>query len=428
MAEYPTSSVWSPFTQMKAAVPTLNVRSGSGAVLELQDGRRLLDCISSWWVTLHGHAQPEIAAAIAVQAQKLEQVLAAGFTHRPAEELARRLVDSLPASLQWVFYSDDGSTAVEVALKLAYQFWHNTGQPDRRRFLRLEGAYHGDTLGAMSLGERSLFTAAFVDLLFPAEVVPFPATWEGDDDVQAKEAQALAHLQGSLAEHPGEYAAMVLEPLVQGAGGMRMCRPQFLVSLQALLREHDVLMIYDEVLTGFGRTGELFACNKTVTQPDIICLAKGLTGGFLPLAATVCSGRGFDAFYHDDPSKAFYHGHSYTANPLGCAAALASLDLLVAEKYRSLTDWQREQVVRLNQHGRLCRVRCCGTIVAVDVLVDGDEGYLHQIGPLLRERFLARGFLLRPLGNTVYILPPYCIDRTQLSSIYDVLFELLDEL
>jgi len=428
MAEYPTSRVWSPFTQMKAAVPTLNVRSGSGAVLELQDGRRLLDCISSWWVTLHGHAQPEIAAAIAVQAQKLEQVLAAGFTHRPAEELARRLVDSLPASLQWVFYSDDGSTAVEVALKLAYQFWHNTGQPDRRRFLRLEGAYHGDTLGAMSLGERSLFTAAFVDLLFPAEAVPFPATWEGDDDVEAKETQALAHLQGLLAEHPGEYAAMVLEPLVQGAGGMRMCRPQFLVAVQALLREHDVLMIYDEVLTGFGRTGELFACKKTVTQPDIICLAKGLTGGFLPLAATVCNGRVFDAFYHDDPSKAFYHGHSYTANPLGCAAALASLDLLVAEKYRSLTDWQRDQVVRLNQHERLCRVRSCGTIVAVDVLVDGNEGYLHQVGPLLRERFLARGFLLRPLGNTLYILPPYCIDRTQLSSIYDVLFELLDEL
>jgi adenosylmethionine-8-amino-7-oxononanoate aminotransferase len=319
MAEYPTSRVWSPFTQMKAAVPTLNVRSGSGAVLELQDGRRLLDCISSWWVTLHGHAQPEIAAAIAAQAQQLEQVLAAGFTHRPAEELARRLVDSLPA-------------------------------------------------------------------------------------------------------------AMVLEPLVQGAGGMRMCRPQFLVALQALLREHDVLMIYDEVLTGFGRTGELFACEKTATQPDIICLAKGLTGGFLPLAATVCNGRVFDAFYHDDPSKAFYHGHSYTANPLGCAAALASLDLLVVEKYRSLADWQREQVVRLHQHERLCRVRSCGTIVAVDVLVDGDEGYLHQVGTLLRERFLARGFLLRPLGNTVYILPPYCIDRAQLSSVYDVLFELLDEL
>ena len=428
MARKPSTHVWSPFTQMKAAVPTLSVRSGSGAVLELEDGRCLLDCISSWWVTLHGHGQPEIAAAIAAQAQALEQVLAAGFTHRPAEQLAQRLVERLPGPLQWVFYSDDGSTAVEVALKLAYQFWRNKGEQSRRRFLRFEGAYHGDTLGAMSLGERSLFTSAFADLLFPAAAVPFPATWHGDGDVQIKEAQALEHLQQLLAMHPGEYAAMVLEPLVQGAGGMRMCRPQFLVAVQRVLREHDVLAIYDEVLTGFGRTGALFACEKAATEPDIICLAKGLTGGFLPLAATVCSERVFDAFYSDDPAKAFYHGHSYTANPLGCAAALASLDLLASARYRSLADWQQEQVDRLLGHKKLGRARVCGTIAAVDVLVGGDEGYLHRVGPLLREQFLARGFLLRPLGNTVYILPPYCMDRTQLTSVYDTLLELLGEL
>ena len=283
------------------------------------------------------------------QAKELEQVIAAGFTHRPAEELARRLADALPAPLRWVFYSDDGSTAVEVALKLAYQFWRNQGERNRTRFLRLEGAYHGDTLGAMSVGERSLFTRPFADLLFPADAVPFPATWEGDGEVEAKEARALARLEELLAHRPGQYAAMILEPLVQGAGGMRMCRPHFLVAVQALLRQCDVLAIYDEVLTGFGRTGALFACEKAATQPDIICLAKGLTGGFLPMAATVCSQRVFSAFYHDDPAKAFYHGHSYTANPLGCAAALASLDLLAGEHFRRLADWQREEVVRLRE-------------------------------------------------------------------------------
>ncbi len=427
MAERP-SHVWSPFTQMKAALPIPQVRAGRGAMLELADGRQILDCISSWWVTLHGHGQPEIAAAVAAQASKLEQVIAAGFTHRPAEELARRLVDALPAPLTWVFYSDDGSTAVEVALKLAYQFWRNQGQPDRTRFLRFEGAYHGDTLGAMSVGERSLFTRPFADLLFPTDAVPFPATWEGDGEAAAKEARALARLEELLARHPGQYAAMILEPLVQGAGGMRMCRPQFLTAVQVLLRQCDVLAIYDEVLTGFGRTGALFACEKAATQPDIICLAKGLTGGFLPMAATVCSERVFAAFYHDDPAKAFYHGHSYTANPLGCAAALASLDLLASQPFCRLATWQREEVGRLRGHQRLKRVRVCGTIVAADVIAAGEEGYLHEVGPRLRERFLARGLLLRPLGNSVYVLPPYCIERSQLTSIYDCFCELIDAL
>ena len=423
-----TSHVWSPFTQMKAALPMQQVRAGRGAMLELEDRRQILDCISSWWVTLHGHGQPEIAAAVAEQAKELEQVIAAGFTHRPAEELAQRLVDALPAPLKWVFYSDDGSTAVEVALKLAYQFWHNEGERDRTRFLRFEGAYHGDTLGAMSVGERSLFTRPFADLLFPTAAVPFPATWEGDGEVEAKEARALARLEELLARRPDQYAAMILEPLVQGAGGMRMCRPHFLLAVQALLRQCDVLAIYDEVLTGFGRTGALFACEKAATQPDIICLAKGLTGGFLPMAATVCSERIFSAFYNDDPAKAFYHGHSYTANPLGCAAALASLDLLASEPFRRLAAWQREEAVRLCDHHRLKRVRVCGTIVAADVIVEGEEGYLHEVGPLLREQFLARGFLLRPLGNSVYVLPPYCIERLQLASIYDCFCELIDAL
>ena len=426
MSEYATK-VWSPFTQMRADAPTLPVRRAEGALIELEDGRVLLDGIASWWVTLHGHSQPEIAAAIAAQARQLEHVLAAGFTHRPAEELAARLVALLPAPLQWVFYSDDGSTSVEVALKMAYQFWRNEGALERKRFLRFEGAYHGDTLGAMAVGERSLFTRAFADLLFAADAVPFPATWDGDVEVAAKEERALAHLRQLLAEHPGEYAAMIIEPLVQGAGGMRMCRSQFLAAVQALLHEYDVLAIYDEVMTGFGRTGELFACLKSNTQPDIICLAKGLTGGFLPLAATVCSDRVFAAFC-GGIDRTFYHGHSYTANPLGCAAALASLDLLTAERFRPLAQWQYEEIDRIKRHKRLGRARVCGTIAAVDVLVAGEEGYSHEIGPRLRESFLERGILLRPLGNTVYVLPPFCMRRDQLASVYDVICELADAL
>ena len=426
MSEYETR-VWSPFTQMRADAPALPVRRAEGALIELEDGRVLLDGIASWWVTLHGHGQPEIAAAIAAQASELEQVLAAGFTHRPAEELADRLVALLPAPLQWVFYSDDGSTAVEVALKMAYQFWRNESAPGRKRFLRFEGAYHGDTLGAMAVGERSLFTSAFDDLLFAADAVPFPATWDGDAEIAAKEERALARLRQLLAEHPGEYAAMIVEPLVQGAGGMRMCRSQFLVAVQALLHEYDVLAIYDEVMTGFGRTGEFFACQTANTQPDIICLAKGLTGGFLPLAATVCSDRVFAAFC-GGADRAFYHGHSYTANPLGCTAALASLDLLAFEAFRPLAQWQREEIQRLKGHERLGRARVCGTIAAVDVLVAGEEGYWHEIGQRLREGFLKRGILLRPLGNTVYVLPPYCMQRDQLASVYDALRELVDVL
>ena len=426
MPEYATN-VWSPFTQMRADAPPLQVRRGEGALIELEDGRVLLDGIASWWVTLHGHGQPEIAAAIASQASELDHVLAAGFTHRPAEELAERLVTLLPESLEWVFYSDDGSTAVEVALKMAYQFWQNEGALERKRFLRFEGAYHGDTLGAMAVGERSLFTRAFADLLFAADAVPFPATWDGDLEVTAREERALASLGQLLTEHPGEYAAMIVEPLVQGAGGMRMCRSKFLTAVQALLLEHEVLSIYDEVMTGFGRTGELFACLKANTQPDIICLAKGLTGGFLPLAATVCSDRIFAAFC-GSAERAFYHGHSYTANPLGCNAALASLDLLAAEGFRPLAQWQREEMDRVNGHERLGRARVCGTIAAVDVLVEGEEGYTHEIGTWLREGFLERGILLRPLGNTVYVLPPYCMRRDQLASVYDALCELADAL
>lgn len=419
-----------PYTQMKTAPEPLLVRTGKGAVLELEDGRRVVDCISSWWVTLHGHAQPEIARAIYEQAQELEQVIAAGFTHRPAEELARRLVEKLPQPLSRVFYSDNGSTAVEVALKMAFQYWKNQGVQERTRFLCFAGAYHGDTLGAMSVGARSMFAEAFREMLFEVDSVPFPATYAGDARIEKQEALALQRLEDLLEQNPQGYAAMILEPLVQGAAGMRMCRAGFLRRLEDVLRRYGILVIYDEVMVGFGRTGAWFACGKAGTRPDLICLAKGLTGGFTPLAATVCTERIYDAFYSEDPRKTLYHGHSYTANPLGCAAALASMDLLekTEERFYRMEDWHGQGLAKLAENPRLHRLRVCGSIAAMDVVVEDEEGYLNQVGALLRERFLERGFLLRPLGNVIYILPPYCMERDQLDAVYDSIREVVASL
>ena len=286
----------------------------------------------------------------------------------------------------------------------------------------------------MSLSGRSPFTRAFAELLFSVDFIPFPATWMGDDQAEEREAEALNYLGGLLRDQGETYAAMILEPLVQGAGGMRMCRPRFLRRVERLLRQHGVLTIYDEVMVGFGHTGELFACHKAGTHPDLLCLAKGLTGGFLPLAATVCSEEVYQGFCSTDPRHTLYHGHSYTANPIACSAALASLDLLEQGEFRRLEAWHREELGRLAANPRLRRRRCCGTIAALEVMnvMDvgeaGQEGYLHELGPRLRERFLERGFLLRPLGNVVYLLPPYCIEREQLAAAYACIAAVVDSL
>lgn len=414
------SAVWPPFTPLKPDPAPLRVKSGRGVTLTLEDGRTLMDCISSWWVNLHGHAHPEIARAIYRQALELEQVIFAGLTHEPAERLARRLVDLLPDGLTRVFYSDNGSTAVEVALKMAFQYWKNRGVSDRTRFISFEGAYHGDTLGAMSVSHRSVFTDAFQSLLFDVDFIPYPETFQDDAGVAEKEARTLAALDRLLASRADAYAALIIEPLVQGAGGMRMCRPEFLRALQKKSRNYDVLIIYDEVMVGFGRTGDYFACQKSQTIPDIICLSKGITGGFMPLAATVCTERIYQAFYDEDPGKTLYHGHSYTANPLGCAAANASLDLLIenSHQFAQMAQWHFDGIDMLRHEKRLQRFRVCGTIAAMEVAVMNGGGYLSALGPLLRKRFMERGFLLRPLGNVIYILPPYCIQRDELFSVY----------
>jgi adenosylmethionine---8-amino-7-oxononanoate aminotransferase len=420
--------LWYPYTQAKTAPKPLKVKSAQGVWLELETGEQVLDCISSWWVNLHGHAHPKIAEAIYQQAKCLEHVIFAGFTHDPAEQLAERLVDRLPKPLSRVFYSDNGSTAIEVALKMTYQYWTNRGQP-RTTFLAFEGAYHGDTFGAMAVGARSLFTQAFTPLLFDVEFVPYPATHLQDDRADQTEQNILDQIQQALAQHPEHYAGIIIEPLIQGAGGMQMCRQSFLQQLRQIAHAHDTLLIFDEVMTGFGRTGDWFACTKAQVSPDIICLSKGITGGFLPLAVTVCTEAVYNAFYSDDPQKTLYHGHSYAANPIGCAAALASLNLMVEHEavFKQMEAQHQKHLEKLADHPQLKNLRVTGTIAAMDLITES-PGYLNQLSVEIRKRAIAQGLLLRPLGNVLYIMPPYCITEDELACIYRGITTILDTL
>lgn len=407
--------VWHPFTQEKTAPPPLVAVGGKGASVLTADGGRYVDLVSSWWVNMHGHAHPGIAKAVAEQAAKLEQVIFADFTHEPAARLAARLAGLLPGDLDRVFYSDDGSTAVEVALKMALQYFANIGQPGRIRLLAFEGAYHGDTVGAMSVGRSSGYFGAWQGMLFPVETLPYPATWIGDGEVEAKEEAALAALEAHLG---AEVAAVIVEPLVQGACGMRMCRPEFVKAATERVQASGALLIFDEVMTGFGRLGELFACLKAGVTPDMVCLSKGITGGFLPMAATVVQERIHQAFLGEGLDRAFLHGHSYTANPLGCAAALASLEILLsgecACRRRRIEALHRERLAAVKG----MRHRVTGTIAAVDLASDGIGS---AVGAALKAHFRERGMLMRPMGSTAYFLPPYCIGDDELHRAWDAL-------
>ncbi|MFM7087679.1 MAG: adenosylmethionine--8-amino-7-oxononanoate transaminase [Cyanobium sp.] len=415
--------LWHPFIQPTQADPPLRAARGEGAELELDDGRRVIDAISSWWVTLHGHGEARIAEAIAAQARTLEQVIFADFRHPAAERLAERL--SALSGLERLFFSDNGSTAVEVALKMAWQWWCNRGTP-RSRLIAFEGAYHGDTFGAMAVGERSLFSAPFEPLLFEVARAPWPATWWGDDGIEAREAAALERLE-MLLQVPT--AAVILEPLVQGAGGMAMVRPAFLRGVEERVRRVGALLIADEVLMGFGRSGSLFASQHAGIQPDLIALSKGLTGGFLPMGVTLAREAIHAGFLGSDPAVTFYHGHSFTANPLGCAAALASLDLLEAEpqRYRTMAERHRPHLQELATHPAVRHPRLLGGIAAFDLAVER-PGYLHPLGRSVQRRALEQGVFLRPLGQVVYLLPPLCTSDAQLQRCYGALRHALDAL
>ncbi|MEB3165908.1 MAG: adenosylmethionine--8-amino-7-oxononanoate transaminase [Cyanobacteriota bacterium] len=416
--------LWHPFTQVATADPPQRVLQAEGAELVLDDGQLLIDGISSWWVTLHGHAEPAIAAAVAEQARTLEQVGFSDFRHPPAEALADRL--SAASGLERLFFSDNGSTAVEVALKIAWQWWRNRGE-ERPRLIAFDGAYHGDTFGAMAVGERSLFSAPFEPLLFAVARAPWPATWWGDADVEAREAEALTALEQLLAVPT---AAVILEPLLQGAGGMAMVRPEFLRAVEQRVRAAGALLIADEVMTGFGRSGALFACQRAGIAPDLMALSKGLTGGFLPMGVTLAREAIHAGFIGTDPALTLFHGHSFTANPLGCAAALASLALLEADpgRYQRMEQRHRPRLEALTGHPRLRRPRLLGSIAAFDLVVDDPPGYLNPAGRRLQRLVREHGVFLRPLGQVVYLLPPLCISDAQLDRCYAALAAALDAL
>ena len=425
MAGAPDLRLWHPFTKDDTAdLPV--IRSAKGAYLETNDGRRILDAISSWWVNLHGHAHPVIAEAVARQASRLEHVLFAGFSHEPAEELAERLRRVIPAPLRHVFFSDDGSTAVEVALKLSVQYWANRGRPEKKKIVALEHAYHGDTAGAMSVSDESPFTTPFESMRFP--VLRTHSAYCVHCPLGLKRAtchvECLDKLERLLAERPDEIAAVIVEPLLQGASGMIVHPEEFLAGVRRLTTEHDVLLIADEVLTGFGRTGRMFACERAGVVPDLMCVAKGLTGGFLPLAATFVTDRVRDAFSDGDSSHTFFHGHSYTANPIACAAANASLQIFETEPvFERIAAIEKVHAARLTEfaaHPSVLDVRHIGTVAAIELKVP-DAGYLSSLRPRLYAYYLGRGVLLRPLGNVVYILPPYVITPEQVNLVYDVI-------
>ena len=418
LRERDKKSIWHPYTQEKTAADNIIMTHGEGAYLYDEAGTRYIDGISSWWTNIHGHAHPYIAEKIAEQAKKLEQVIFSGFSHEPAIVLAERLLDILPAGYEKVFYSDNGSTAVEAAIKMSLQYWKNKGT-ERSKIICFRDAYHGDTFGAMSVSARGVFTDPYSRLLFDVVFIDTP-DFTNESDIKKQ-------LLSAIAANPSQVAAFIFEPLVLGSSGMKMYSPQLLDALIEICQELDILTIADEVFTGFGRTGRMFATQYLTHKPDIICLSKGITGGFMPFAATVTKGFIYDAFYDDNRSMMLFHGHSYTGNPLGCAAALASLDLFEQEgtldKIESIAESHRTFADKIKTHPAFRDVRQQGTILAMEFRVEGQSGYLSDLRDRLYSFFIDRHIMLRPLGNVLYILPPYCISDADLQVIYSAIEE-----
>ena len=432
--------IWHPYTQHKTMLPPIAIERGEGSLLFDENKNSYIDAISSWWVNVHGHAHPYIAEKIFEQAKKLEHVIFTGFTHEPAVQLAERLLKILPGNLSKIFYSDNGSTAVEVAIKMAMQFWRNKGQgardkkqetsldasfttyhlPLRTKVLAFKNSYHGDTFGAMSVSERSVFTFPFQDYLFEVIFIETP----NENNIQ--------DLKSFIQQHGNEISCFIYEPLLQAAGGMLIYDVELLDELLTEIKSQGIICIADEVLTGFGRTGKLFACDYLQQKPDIICLSKGLTGGTMALGATAATQKIFEAFSSDDKTKTFFHGHSFTANPIACAASLASLDLFETEECKKNIEriiiQQKEFCNKLqntNYKIQTKNIRQIGTIIAFEI-VDGNDGYLNNISAVITQKALQNGIYLRPLGNTVYIMPPYCVSNEELEKVHGFLFDLVN--
>ncbi len=420
--------IWHPFTNIAIDPAPVLVKKAEGAHLFTEDGRTVIDAISSWWVNIHGHANPRIADAITQQARKLEHVILAGFTHQAAEELAERLSKWLPRELTHLFFSDDGSTAVEVALKLAVQHFQNQGRPEKIEIAALSHGYHGDTAGAMSVSDESPFTLPFRSMRYPVHRVNSAYCFRCPVGLKRENChiECAEQLESLLVTKSEHIAALIVEPLLQGAGGMIVHPVEFLERVRALCTKHDVLLIADEVLTGFGRTGKMFACDLANIVPDLMCVSKGITGGFMTMGVTLCSDRVASAFQSQNRMHTFYHGHSYTGNALACAAANASLQIFddepVFDRIRTISNIHAERLSQLRAMHQVGEVRQIGTMGAIELLAD-DPGYLSALRPKLYGFFLDHGVLLRPLGNVVYVLPPYVIEPDDLHRVYDVLLE-----
>ncbi|MBK8924570.1 MAG: adenosylmethionine--8-amino-7-oxononanoate transaminase [Crocinitomicaceae bacterium] len=412
--------VWHPFTQAKTALPPVAVVKAHGAYLYTQDGKQLIDANSSWWTNIHGHGNSRIANAIYSQFKEIDHVIFAGVTHPMAVKLAKRLVQLSNQHFARAFFSDNGSTAVEVALKMCFQFWYNMGSP-RKRVLALEGAYHGDTFGAMSVGQRGHFNKPFEHLFFEVDFLPFPDE-NNQDEILAKADKLLSS---------GEFACFIFEPLIQGAAGMRMYDAALLNKFIEIAKAYQVMTIADEVMTGFFRTGTLFACDQLHYKPDIMCLSKGLTGGVLPLGVTMATSTLYDAFLHDETAKALLHGHSFTGNAIACAAACTSLDILMdaetQEKIFQLTTWQQHFADKLKSRQVFHDVRVCGTILAAALPCEQTD-YFAEIRNRAYLYFLEHGVLLRPLGNVLFVNPPYCINEVDLDKIYSLFISFAQEI
>lgn len=411
--------VWHPFTQLKTAPLPIALVKGEGAYFYDDQGNKYIDGIASWWVNIHGHCHPYLTKKISEQLQTLEHAIFSGFTHEPAVQLAERLLKLLPSNQSKLFYSDNGSTAVEVALKMAFQYWSNIEKP-KTKVVAFENAYHGDTFGGMSVGARNAFNQPFSKLLFDVIHIPVP--------VIGKEQESITALTNALQKH--DIAAFIFEPLIQGAGGMVMYSTTALDALIQLCKTNNVITIADEVMTGFGRTGKLFACNYLQQQPDILCMSKGITGGVMPLGATTCAQFIYDAFLSDDKMKTFFHGHSYTANPTACSAALANLDLFevpeTIEKINRISNQHNLFLNKIKTHSALIEARQLGTIIAFEIKTPELTNYLNSLAERISAFFIEQKIILRPLGNVVYVLPPYCISNSDLNYIYGCIEEFLN--
>jgi len=419
LQERDKNAVWHPFTQLKTAPLPIAIVKGEGTYFYDEQGNRYIDAIASWWVNVHGHCHPYLTKKISEQLQTLEHSLFSGFTHEPAVQLAERLLKRLPTNQSKIFYSDNGSTAVEVALKMAFQYWSNQSIP-KTKVIAFENGYHGDTFGGMSVGARNAFNQPFSKLLFDVIHIPVP--------VKEKEQAAVDALQNALKRD--DIASFIFEPLVQGAGGMIMYSATVLDELIKQCRAKNIITIADEVMTGFGRTGKFFASDHLQIKPDIICMSKGLTGGVMPLGATACAQFIYDAFLSDDKMKTFFHGHSYTANPTACAASLASMDLFDApeapENIKRIEQQHHLFFKKIKTHKALIEVRQLGTIIAFEIKTNEHTHYLNSLAEHISEFFISRGIILRPLGNILYILPPYCISNDDLEYIYKAIEEFLN--